>query len=455
MTFDFSKLLEPQRQHVISIINSLYVNGVAADMSETGTGKTYCAAWVAKYFNSPVVVICPKVVIPTWNKVLGEFGLKSLVTTNYEKIIRGNTEWLHYTSGGKYKTDNIVINFPKDTLVILDESHKCKAYNSKTSDLLIALKNQGYKVLLLSATQATNPLEMKSFGYATTLHNLYDYKQFISSCGAYTNRFGGVQIDMADPKTVEAMGEIHHRLFKVYNIAHRMTRKMFKSIFPDNHVMAETFDMGANTEKINRVYEIMARELAALEESSENYSQHHFAIMTKARRQTELLKVPAMVDIIEDWFDEGMNPVVFLNYTDSVDALIGQLSKNKKLANQIARIVGGQTAKARQSDIELFQSDKRRIMVANIAAGNAGVSLHDLNGNHPRGALISPNFSAIQLLQALGRIHRAEAKTTCLQKIFFAADTVEHHACIKVKAKLQNLDALNDGDLDFSNCLKF
>jgi len=442
-------LLPPQREHAVNLLNSLYVNGVASDQSETGTGKTYVAAWIAKYLNSPVVIVCPKVVIPAWTKVLSYFGIKAHCLINYEKLIRGNTIHLSFKDGKDDSASDYIINFPKNSLVILDEVHKCKSGSSKNSDFLIKLKMDGYKTLLLSATTATNPLEMKAFGFATTLHNLVNYRHFITDSGAYVGRYGGFQIDLASQRTVEAMTHIHNRLFNEYKISSRMTRKMFDSIFPDNHVMAECFDMGTNTDKINRVYEQMEAELAALEESSVNYSQHHFAIMTKARRMAELLKVPTMVEMIEDWFDEGISPVVFVNFTDTVDAIIKQLSKNRKFDGLIAKIVGGQSDKVRQADIEGFQNDTKRIMIANLAAGNAGVSLHDLNGKFPRGSVISPSYSAINLLQALGRIHRAEGKTKCIQKIMFAADTIEEDACKRVQCKLNNLECLNDGDLSY------
>lgn len=443
-------LLPPQREHAVNLLNSLYINGVASDQSETGTGKSYVAAWIAKNLNSPVVIVCPKVVIPAWTKVLSHFGIKAHCLINYEKLIRGNTEHLNFKDGRDNSASDYIINFPKNSLVILDEVHKCKASTSKNSDFLIKLKMDGYKTLLLSATTATNPLEMKAFGFATTLHNLTNYRQFITDSGAYTGRYGGFQIDLQSKRTVEAMSNIHNRLFNLYKVSSRMTRKMFDKIFPDNHVMAECFDMGTNTDKINRVYEQMEAELAALEESSSNYSQHHFAIMTKARRMAELLKVPTMVEMIEDWYDEGISPVVFVNFTDTVEAIEKQLSKNKKFDNVIARIVGGQTDKTRQKDIELFQADIKRIMIANLAAGNAGVSLHDLNGNFPRGSIISPSYSAINLLQALGRIHRAEGKTKCIQKVMFAANSIEEQACKRVQSKLNNLECLNDGDLTYS-----
>ena len=443
-------LLPPQREHAVSLLNSLYINGVACDQSETGTGKTYVAAWLAKNLNSPVVIVCPKVVIPSWTKVLSYFGIKAHCLINYEKLMRGNTEHLNFKDGKDNGPSDYVINYPKNSLVILDEVHKCKSATSKNSDFLIKLKMDGYKSLLLSATSATNPLEMKAFGFATTLHNLVSYRQFITSSGAYAGRYGGFQIDLQSQKTVEAMSNIHNTLFNLYKVSSRMTRKMFDKIFPDNHVMADCFDMGTNTDKINRVYLQMEAEMAALEESSINYSQHHFAIMTKARRMAELLKVPTMVEMIEDWYDEGISPVVFVNFTDTVEAIEKQLAKNSKFDGKIARIVGGQSDKVRQNDIELFQSDVKRIMIANLAAGNAGVSLHDLNGNFPRGSIISPSYSAINLLQALGRIHRAEGKTTCIQKVMFAAGTIEVEACKRVQCKLNNLECLNDGDLTYS-----
>ena len=443
-------LLPPQREHAVSLLNSLYINGVACDQSETGTGKTYVAAWLAKNLNSPVVIVCPKVVIPSWTKVLSYFGIKAHCLINYEKLMRGNTEHLNFKDGKDNGPSDYVINFPKNSLVILDEVHKCKSATSKNSDFLIKLKMDGYKSLLLSATAATNPLEMKAFGFATTLHNLVSYRQFITSSGAYAGRYGGFQIDLQSQKTVEAMSNIHNTLFNLYKVSSRMTRKMFDKIFPDNHVMADCFDMGTNTDKINRVYLQMEAEMAALEESSINYSQHHFAIMTKARRMAELLKVPTIVEMIEDWYDEGISPVVFVNFTDTVEAIEKQLAKNRKFDGKIARIVGGQSDKVRQNDIELFQSDVKRIMIANLAAGNAGVSLHDLNGNFARGSIISPSYSAINLLQALGRIHRAEGKTTCIQKVMFAAGTIEVEACKRVQCKLNNLECLNDGDLTYS-----
>ena len=64
---------------------------------------------------------------------------------------------------------------------------------------------------------------------------------------------------------------------------------------------------------------------------------------------------------------------------------------NSKYSGKIATIVGGQSEKVRNSEIELFQSDTKRICLVMIAAGAASVSLHDLNGNYPRHTLVNPS----------------------------------------------------------------
>lgn len=449
-------LLQPQVNHAQTLLNSLFLNGIAFDSSETGTGKTYVAAWIAKNFNAPVTVICPKAVIKTWNDVLAKFGIKAHVVVNYEKLTRGNTK--HYTYNQNYWKGNIKgkhwytstgidVNLPSGGLVILDEVHRCKALNSLNGELLTAVKNAGHNMLVLSATAATNVTEMKSFGFVTKLHGGYDYRNFCYKNGVSYNRFGAMVWDNANSACQEGMRNIHNSLYNVMGVASRMTRKMFGNIFPDNRMFAEAFDLGTNTVKIQKVYEVMQSELAALDERAKNYREHHFAIIMKARRQTELLKVPAMVDWIEDTFAEGISPVVFINFQDTMQAIVNRLARNKKYDGLIARIEGGQTTKARDNDIESFQNDTKRIMLVNIQAGNAGISLHDLNGKYPRHSLINPSWSAINTLQALGRIHRAEAKTPCIQKFIFAAETIEERQRERVQIKLNNLDLLNDGDL--------
>ena len=443
-------LLEPQKPHTKKLLDSLYFNGFAFDASPTGTGKTYCAASVAKNLNVPVIVICPKTSRKMWAGVLAKFGIKANLIINYEKLIRGNTP--HYTFNKKdyinsrhwWESVGINVKFPKKSLVIIDECHKCKGAKSKNGEMLTALKNGGYKILLLSATAATNVTEMRSFGYATHLHNGKNFYDFAREHGAENDGFGGLRWTNINNKAKSGMLKIHDILFNQYNCASKMKIEDFGDIFPENQIIAESFDLGSDgSKKLQAVYDTMADELAMLDERAKNYSEHAFAIIMKARRMSELLKVPVTSEWIQDTLEQDISPVVFFNFSDSLQSVADKLEEHK---DQIAYIVGGQSETQRNKHIEEFQTNKRRIVLANMNAGAASINLHDTDGNFPRHSLICPSWSAIMTLQALGRIYRAEGKSPCVQKFLFASE-IEERQRAKVAAKVKNIGELVDGDL--------
>ena len=83
-----------------------------------------------------------------------------------------------------------------------------------------------------------------------------------------------------------------------------------------------------------------------------------------------------------------------------------------------------------------------------MRAGGVGISLHDKNGKYARRSLISPSWSAIDMIQALGRVHRAKGMTAVKQLIVFCKGTVEESICEGIKEKIENIGCLNDGNLD-------
>lgn len=453
---DTTGLLEPQIPHAINLLNSLYLNGISSDTSETGTGKTYVGAWISKQFNCPVYVICPKSVMPDWDKILKRFNVPRFHLLNYEKIMRGGTPYVTYREPavdpvtGKKKEEarcNLVqVNIPDCSLIILDESHKCNGIDSLNSGLPIALKRQGYKVHTISATQAVNVVNMKAYGFAANLHELHDWKKWCVDFGAEM-KGKHVKFNSDDEQSQKKMTMVHENLFHVQKIASRLTRESMGNLFPENQIVAQSFDLGDNSDAVRRVYEEMEAEIERLIEQTEGYSGHIFAEMIKARRRSEMLKIPLMQEMVEDLYEEGKSVAVFLNFAESIEALSSRLSKRKRFKNKIGFVHGGQSFKERWKDVEEFQADKKRILICNLKAGGIALSFHDLNGKHPRSSLLSPSFSAIDIMQALGRIHRQGAKTKCYQRIVFAAGCIEEESCRRVQSRLNNLSCLVDGDL--------
>lgn len=449
-------LLAPQVPHVKTLIDSLYLNGYAIDQSETGTGKTFVAAAIMRELNRPTFIVCPKSVIPQWHGVLAKFDLKGVVI-NYEKLGRGNTKWMKWKKkqdlmkpwNESAKVEMPDFTFPQNSLVILDEGHRCKGSDTTNSWMMIQLAEQGYKCLVSSATIATTPVEMKAVGYMAQLHKLYNFSDFCRLHGAqWLGKWGVLTFDMASKEAQKAMLGLNEYLFNTRKCSSRLKVDDFGDLFPESHIVAEAYDMGSNESKIQAVYDEMEAELAKLEERSESYSDHIFAIIMEARRKAELHKVPLFVEMIEDLYAEGKSVVCFVNFTDTVEAITKRLNKVKAIkSDTIGYIVGGQSDKARQSDIDAFNADKKRVLVVNISAGGTGINLHDLNGNFPRATIISPNYSAYQLVQAIGRVWRQGGKTKSYQRIVFAANTIEEQACRRVQFRINNLSALNDADM--------
>lgn len=472
-TFDTAGLLPPQMAHSDLLARELekqtYPPPFVLDNSSTGTGKTYIACSVIRHLKQKFVVICPKLAIPQWKKVLEQFGLKPEFIINPEKLTRGNTKWFKRISQDQYRKmygldDKTEIplfmqcgfTIPLDWLVVVDESHKMKGVNSLNAGLMFTLATQGYRTLCMSATQATTPLDMRAFGYAMGLHSrttptdrfsLRDFKRFAEQAGAkYVGKWGAQYFDSTDPESMVRIQAVRDYLVNVKRCCSRLTRKDFVGIFPETEVVAEAYDMGTASDKIQEVYDEMEAELDKLEQDAERYKEHILAIITKARRHAELLKVPTIVEMLADYNAEGRSGVVFVNYTDTIEAIIKRLGQEFDPA-LIGRIDGNVSFKKRQVDIGEFQSDKKHFMVCNLAAGGACINLHDLNGIRPRSSIINPSYRAIDVLQSAGRIDRAHAKTDVYQRFLFAARTIEEMVCIRFNDKNSFVTALNDGTL--------
>jgi superfamily II DNA or RNA helicase len=447
----FDKLLDYQKSFAEKSYNILKTNDFLVDGSDTGTGKTYVSISVLAKLKLPIFVICPKIMVKTWENTLLEFGISNYNIVNYEKLGRGNTIYGKWVKDKKCVDEHFVFTnkVSSNSIIVFDEVHKCKGRNSNNCKILIGAKKQNFKIYMLSATIATNPSEMLASGYVMNLHNLKTFRQFCSGYGCVTNRFGGVEFDMDDPSVYSKLEELHKKLFSNQsNIGVRMKISELGDMFPKNKVIADVFDCGDNTDKINKVYLEMERELAKLEESTSDYSDHIFSIITKARRKAEILKVPVFVENIVDLIEEKKSVVVFVNYTDTVDMIS---SKLKKLNINHGFIVGGQKTSDREQTIQDFQDNKLKLIICNMSAGNVGISLHDIKGNSPRVTLISPNYSAIQFKQTIGRCVRAKSKSdVVIQKVIFAANTIEENICRKVRFKLNCLDSINDGDFKIS-----
>lgn len=418
--------------------------GCAIDGSDVGIGKTYIACGVARELDMDILIVCPKAVMESWRRVVvNHFKMKNKLIgiINYEMLRVGRSDSLiaSYVKNRKTHIEEFKWKIPKSTLIVWDESQKLKGAKTKNSEVCIKALKEGYKMLFCSATNATNPLELRTVGMAIRLfENNQQYYQWLYRHGVSKGRFG-LQFN----GNRDVLKKLHKDIF--VDRGSRLTRDTIPN-FPESQIIAECYDMEEEAQKkINSIYHEMETELAKLNKKikkEKNDSASELTAILRARQKVELVKVPLFVEMIEEALENDMSVVVFLNFTETISAL------SKRLNTQC--IVNGIVSdKVRQQNIDDFQSDKERIILVNIAAGGAGLSLHDLNGKYPRISIISPSYSAVQMRQATGRVWRDSAKSKSIQKIVFVTKTVEERVCEAVNQKLKNMDLLNDGDLKY------
>jgi superfamily II DNA or RNA helicase len=416
--------------------------GAAIDGSDCGIGKTYIACAVARELGYKIVVVCPKAVIKSWNKVLYrhfKMGDQVIDIVNYEKLRNGrkDSKVASYVLSRKNKREIFTWKIPKKTIIIFDESQKLKNWKTKNAKTCISALKEGFLVLFCSATNATNPLEMRAVGLALKLFkgSAAHYYEWAKEHGVYQGTWG-LEFNN-DPEILKKLNKL---IFEYRGV--RLRRDSIPN-FPDCEIIPEVYNMDdEDTKRINQIYDDMDKELKRLERIKKNDKESQLTIQLRARQEIELVKVPLFVDMVEEAIEQGFSIVVFVNFTETLTALSKRLNTSC--------IFDGKTPdKIRDKNVELFQSDNERIILVNIQSGGAGLNLHDLNGNFPRMSIISPTYSPVYMRQALGRVWRDDAKTKCVQRIVCVANTVEENVSRSVQQKLDNLDLLNDGDLQY------
>jgi SNF2 family DNA or RNA helicase len=249
--------------------------------------------------------------------------------------------------------------------------------------------------------------------------------------GCYQDSWGGWKLS-----NKQKLAELNKQIYGVSG--HKLTPKDFPDSFRENRVFVEPTQF-SDWKKINKAYTDLGITPAIIEEfielGSVSNSEHVLVNILKARQLAESFKAPDLAEIAEDYINGGNSVVIFVNFSDTVDALCSSLRCRK--------IDGRQTAAERQLAIDRFQADEDNCLVVNIAAGGTGLSLHDTLGNRPRISLISPTFNAKDYLQVLGRIHRNGAKTDALQKVLVSAGSIEETVMKAISVKTANMQALH------------
>ena len=419
----------------------------------TGAGKTYLACQTIRDLKVPTLVVCPKIARSQWREVIAGMGVGEHVldVINPENLVTSRKNpWYSHDEGWSDRVPR------GPALLVFDEVHRGAGgiykkprghKGSGNKQVLMAARwvnksTPGHKVLLMSATPAESPLKMQLIGYLMGMHQFYA-DSFYGWCKAHgcvyveKNRAGAMALEFTrvKSKAAEYMRGIREEM------GDRFLSITPKDIpdFPEETVETVLVDLAkADHDALVKAYEEMPKNIKEIKPGTDEMVK-----LLRMRQQAEFAKAEVIAQMAVEAVEDGNSVFVCLNFTDARLRVENYLSKH---AVPFADIYGGQHDRERQAGIDAFQDNRIHVMVGMSSACGVALSLHDVKHERPRVSLISPGYSCPELKQALGRIRRVGG-TFAAQKIVLAANSVEERVARAVNRKIDNLDALIDGDL--------
>jgi len=420
--------LEPRPYQVAGVdrlANALTEYGRGADFSDAGTGKTFKTAFILRKLGRKALVICPRAVVTAWELVLDEAGIEGTVTTyglaRNEKVPYGR--WAVKTKRiQKYVWEGV----PKDVVLVFDEVQQCKGEKTLNSKLLTAARQSGVPTLVLSATPATDPTEMKALGYVLGLYpSVKDWWFWAMRHGCKPGPMGGLVYDHSSG----GMEKIGKQLVPILDKVRTMDVPEFPAV--DNQVLIIDLPKG----------ETLDEEYRALLQTLQDEAEEESVEALRIRQMIEHKKLSTLKEMALEYMSEGNSVVIFLQYSRSIDILEEQLG-------DLFTVYHGRLNFAdREANKNNFQSNQKRGILVQIRAGGMGIGFHDIHGGHPRISLLCATGSADLFYQASGRTPRDGAKSKSIVKMVIAAKTPEMGLRKTLEAKCNSLHELTDADL--------
>ena len=441
---DVSGLLPYQPVAVSYLVQSIIDHGAAADGSDTGLGKTYQALAVCRELALRPLVICRKAGMAGWFRGCRLMGVVPYMIGNWEMARTGK---IHV--GGHFpilRNRRVILGRetskydyawepPKGVLLIFDEAHL--GFNPDAHNYALWTASRGIASLSLSATFADRPVRLQGLFTVLRIMDPPAFQAWLLQRDHFTNQYNALE----SLTSVEDMKKINQILYPEHGYRLSYDDPAVKEYFPERVILTEVVDLGDKLVKEQNDEYAKLLEKAKIYKEMGKQAQLMVADL-RYRQHAELLKVRALVDLARDLLADGKSVLIFVNFRETLKSLA-------EILHTRSMIFGDQDRYGlnREEVIESFQRGRVKIILCMTDAGGQSIDLHDVHGTGQRVSLICPTYDPIKLQQVLGRTYRAKSRTTPVMKLVYAAGTVEEKVCDVVNRKLDNIAALNNGDL--------
>lgn len=431
-------------------LSDTIVSNLALDKSSylrggTGIGKMYITCqsvydglrldFIQKYEASilpmPILWLTPKNVKPRTAEVIADYRLTGeIMLYSYSELTSGMgglyITWINDIVTG-VKTPIWNIN-TLPAVVICDEAHFLKNPDSLRSRVIRALPKT-VKVIFASATPFQRVAD------AQTMLEAFQVVSKYNTVPASVETSKRILGDIAYPKdpieyspsaTKRLRDAIEPYMVEAKNVRfkHKATTKCVSIYFKNNEEQRAYIQL---------VQDLIDNLKKRRRDDGTISAIHILVERQKMQQGAELLRCNQLVERALAKLPEKA-VIIASNYRDTIAKCHNLLLEAGVDPKRIAIIQGGNDNKMAQ---DKFQSGECDILLFTMKSGGVGISLHhDRVTTKPRYIILPPTWSAIDLVQALGRGHRLTTISPTEQEILWYAGTIEDEVKLRVELKL-------------------
>jgi hypothetical protein len=498
------ELLPNQKEHVENLNKILNRFPFAFDFSMLGAGKTYTSSFLAlQHSFKHVIVVCPVSVVSKWKhmeetydlpirQIMGYQTLRSVSyrqpshgllyrrdfkeTTHLPHPYRINETIEETVQKSEFTVTAIFKQYVEEgLLLIFDEIQNIKNISSQFlaaqalvkeitlqhGDMIQASqKKEKYssRVLLLSGSPIDKVEQAVHLFRLLGIMNESKIAQYNIQTGDVEWR-GMKEIqefcNFANPQLYSLLAP--KRYFETLNeFSYRVFQQVFKHacsssmIAPESSVKLVKRNAYFNIDKEGEL--IIQRGLGQLRTAA-NWDgttvsfvgggiTTAFAGVTRSLQVIETGKIQLFIRLAKETLDKNPKAKVVLavNYSETVKDLYTGLSQYKPLV-----LTGSTTTNQRGTILEIFQNNKSeyRLLICNQGVASTGIDLDDKDGDFPRVAFVSPNYSTITSYQLGHRFQRMDSKSDAYVNFVFAKRVGKSKEDSQDIIELRVLDALS------------
>lgn len=375
-------------------------------------------------------------------------------------------------------------------MVIFDESHNMANPGSIRTKAAMQLQGSVDKALYLSATPFTNIADMH---YLTKLGMFKDRPEFLKWAQVAGAQVNGEEVKnpssplpmAAIAATLHVDGKVVKRVAQLKGLESRFgVMGDASQVHPTNNR-----DARVTFSEAERIFEIAVSEGVLRETLVDAFRS------SWARQYWETLKVPeaielgrkaigsgkqvafytsfksadhahlrALVNIAERKAgdlaarDKEMDAERMMRVAAQIESIIDKLPPVRPAIRELVTAFGGagqvaeihgDTTKKPEEEQRAYQRGEKRIVVATMARGGTGISLHDDEGNAPRVQInLSLPWSGREFNQVAGRSHRLGSRSNTTMHWLVGDDETEKRNAAIVAKRLKSMGSLTVGDPD-------